>query len=88
MIREKYPLLHHYLTLFTIENGLDLEQIRGIILDAKAAKPELGVEIDTALADSSLSWQAILDDPNVGEIYSTESEESAFQYARQMFIVD
>jgi hypothetical protein len=87
MFHHKYPLLCHYLSLFTLENGLDLQQIRGIVINAAVSQPNFADEINAAFSDDSVSWRKILDDPQLGEIYSTDSEASARAYARQMFLI-
>ena len=37
-----------------------------------------------ALFDDSVCWRAVLDEPDLGEIYPTDSENLALQYAHQM----
>jgi len=87
MFNKKYPLLWYYLSLFTLENGLDLKQIRGIVRNALASKPALADEIEAAFADDTVHWRDTLCDPQLGEIYPTDSETSARAYAQQMLIV-
>jgi hypothetical protein len=87
MFRQEYPLLSYYLSLFALRNGLDLQQIRRIVQNAIASKPALLDEINAAFSDDSVSWRQVLDDPQLGEIYPTDSEDLARAYARQMLLI-
>jgi hypothetical protein len=84
MFKDKYPLLHHYLSQFTLDSGLDLVQIKGIVRRGIASQSSLADEITAALADESVSWKQVLNDPATGEGFAMESEESARAFARQM----
>jgi hypothetical protein len=82
----KYPRIARLLSVFAIDVGLDLEQIRGIVTRAIAADPSLKTEIDDAFADQLVRWREVLDNPQAAEVYSTDSEETARAYAAQMFL--
>ncbi len=84
MFRKKCPQLHYCLSIFTIENQLDLAQIRAIVEQALVVHPTLADEIAAAFVDESVCWKQVLDDPELGEIYPAESEEAAREFAQQM----
>jgi hypothetical protein len=82
----KYQRLRYYLRIFSLENQLDLKQIQALASDATDRDPQFRGELASAFSDSTFSWQAALDDPEIGEVFPGVTEEQAKEYARTMFL--
>lgn len=86
MFSDRYPLLANILKICSLENGLDLTQIRGIVRNQVRATPKLAEEIEAAFSNHSLSWRELLDSPELGEIYPADNELLARSYAEQLLL--
>lgn len=81
---QSYPHLSSHLIDWVAWGLPDFEWIRQRVeLDA-AQSPKLKDEIATALVDSSVDWQQVLNEPVVGTICITESQQAARMMARDM----
>ena len=85
MFRDSYPKLFYYLSVFTIDSQLDVNQMRSIVARGKKNDPQLAKEIIDATHDESICWHELLKAPEIGDVLDTESEELAYDYFRSIF---
>jgi len=83
--KDVYPRVCHYLSIFSLENGLDFQQIKAVGTNSFNKDIALREELCAALSDDSVCWKDILVDPEIGEIDEAFSEEDAVNTVLEIF---
>ncbi|MEO0370081.1 MAG: hypothetical protein AAF231_01360 [Pseudomonadota bacterium] len=81
---EQFPQLSHLVSVVSI--GLTEKELMGLTKREAERHADLKLEIFRAFEDPEFSWKEILNHPDFGEVFDSETEEMARDFATKMFL--
>lgn len=82
-----YPKLIQLLRTLTVDHNFSDDQFTMFVKMAFENDRGLAVEVEKAFADENFSWMKILNCQFVGEVFDTDNDSEADDFARQYFLV-